>query len=300
MRLIKSYLKQTWIGLFLHNLLISCKGKTTAYDLHCELRMHGIRKAHRDRWSKKKVAFYPGFPCFGFSLYKILRVLGCRMTNAMDPSADLLVRWELNTYMQPMSAVPQGMRTINAACLDISKEHVDLVFHEVFGYRSFVNPQDFEGLCVKKSNSNATHDGQIIECPSKENEEGYVYQKLIDNQIDDEFVLDVRVPVIGQDIPCVLYKYRRLIDRFNHIDKAKIQEVGDVFTTEEVAKIKLFCTKIGLDYGELDVLRDKKDGKIYIIDCNTTPYGRSYVSDEEWNTYYFILADSFYNSFLKQ
>jgi len=30
---------------------------------------------------------------------------------------------------------------------------------------------------------------------------------------------------------------------------------------------------MALDYGELDVLRNKNDGKIYIVDVNNTPQG---------------------------
>jgi hypothetical protein len=30
---------------------------------------------------------------------------------------------------------------------------------------------------------------------------------------------------------------------------------------------------MGLDYGELDVLRDADDGRLYVVDVNTTPFG---------------------------
>src|SRR5258708_7256431 len=36
-------------------------------------------------------------------------------------------------------------------------------------------------------------------------------------------------------------------------------------------KIIMFCKEIGLDLGELDILRDKDDGRLYIVDANTTP-----------------------------
>ena len=34
-----------------------------------------------------------------------------------------------------------------------------------------------------------------------------------------------------------------------------------------------FMKKIGLDYGELDVLRDQDNNKIYVVDANSTPFG---------------------------
>jgi len=46
--------------------------------------------------------------------------------------------------------------------------------------------------------------------------------------------------------------------------------------------ISEFCSRIGLDYGELDVLRNKDDGKIYIVDVNYTPWGPpAKLSDDE-------------------
>jgi hypothetical protein len=35
-----------------------------------------------------------------------------------------------------------------------------------------------------------------------------------------------------------------------------------------------FCQKLGLDYGELDVLRDRIDRQLYIVDANNTPSSR--------------------------
>lgn len=32
------------------------------------------------------------------------------------------------------------------------------------------------------------------------------------------------------------------------------------------------CRIMGLDYGELDVLRDTEDGKLYVADVNNTPW----------------------------
>ena len=35
----------------------------------------------------------------------------------------------------------------------------------------------------------------------------------------------------------------------------------------------LFCRTIGLDMGEIDVLRDNATGRIYIVDVNSMPFG---------------------------
>ena len=36
---------------------------------------------------------------------------------------------------------------------------------------------------------------------------------------------------------------------------------------------RVFCRAFDLDYGGLDIMRDKVDGRIYIVDVNYTPFG---------------------------
>jgi glutathione synthase/RimK-type ligase-like ATP-grasp enzyme len=59
----------------------------------------------------------------------------------------------------------------------------------------------------------------------------------------------------------------------NENTSAELHETGTVLTTAEVERLLRFCAFIGLDYGELDVLRDKVDGRIYVVDVNSTPDG---------------------------
>jgi glutathione synthase/RimK-type ligase-like ATP-grasp enzyme len=53
----------------------------------------------------------------------------------------------------------------------------------------------------------------------------------------------------------------------------ELASTADVLSPEEVERIIRFCRRMGLDYGELDVLRHRDDGRIYIVDVNTTPWG---------------------------
>ena len=72
-------------------------------------------------------------------------------------------------------------------------------------------------------------------------------------------------------------KYRtvedRFVDRKHTAKKAIISNPLDVLSETELSLIKEFCEKLGLEYGELDVLRNREDGKIYIVDANNTPSG---------------------------
>ncbi len=40
---------------------------------------------------------------------------------------------------------------------------------------------------------------------------------------------------------------------------------------QEISNLLQFCQLMGMDYGELDVLRDRQDGRIYVVDANSTP-----------------------------
>ena len=74
--------------------------------------------------------------------------------------------------------------------------------------------------------------------------------------------------------------------------------VKQVISVKEYALIVRFCKEIGLDTGELDVLRDKDTGKIYIVDANNTPGGPPLeFTPEELETVLQLQADAFAKAF---
>ena len=155
------------------------------------------------------------------------------------------------------------------------KEIVQRIFKNSFGYDLEVDPLFHNGLAVKKSRVQARHDGNIVQCPLLLNDVDVdsVYQKVVNN-IVDKYVLDVRVPVINGIIPFCYLKYRPIADRFSNVNTfVKLVMPHDVFSESEVFKIKEFCERSGLEIGEVDVLRCKDNGKIYIVDSNNTPSG---------------------------
>ena len=44
-------------------------------------------------------------------------------------------------------------------------------------------------------------------------------------------------------------------------------------SSDEQAKVLELARAIGLDYGEMDGLRDRSTGKFYVVDINKTPFG---------------------------
>jgi len=245
---------------------------------------------------------YPDTPKTHHTLYKIAHRAGWRITNNPRARAHVYMHFEDTTFRKENSFLTsraRDHRVLNLGCLDISKQHVDAVFEEVFGYPLAVDPTRYSGPCVRKSNINAVHDGKIITCPT-EPEEGYVYQKHIDTEQPDGRYMDMRVPVMGSDIPFALKRYKAHNDMFDITIGAELFATRDVLDENEVSKIRQFCSTMGLDYGELDVLRDNKDGRIYIVDVNNTPsgpIGPLYNDKGSLSRWYTLLATSLVTEF---
>lgn len=226
---------------------------------------------------KKEILFVPEYPPLGSLAYKLSRLSGYAIRVHAENPYDVVFKLEDTTFSDSISSSQYEIKcVINGACTDISKEAVNAAFREVFGYRLGVDPLCYEGEMVVKSNQNSTHDGRVIEgpLPAPKVQKEKTYQKAIDNTVDDRsHVLDYRVPIHGDQIPLVYLKYRPVNSRFsNKNDFVDIKKSNEVFDPEEITKIQKFARRMGMDFGELDVLRDR-DGCIFIVDANSTPFG---------------------------
>jgi len=188
-----------------------------------------------------------------------------------------IMKWRDATRFDPaeLQKIPfDSGQIINAESLDISKRVVAGMFAETFGYPLEVNPLEFHGEIVEKSDENATHDGRVIQGPlALENiRADRVYQKTI-HSISDGLALDYRLPVMGGQIPLVYLKYRPVENRFSNTNlSVKLAEPAAVFSPAELKRIIAFAQAMHLDFGELDVLRDTDD-RIYVVDVSNTPSG---------------------------
>ncbi len=197
---------------------------------------------------KKRILFYPDFPYKKVPLYQICLLLGYDVTNNPQRRFDLAIKWQRYTTFSNNDRVLSELSTqknkiINFNCQDISKEYVNKVFKQVFGYNLGVDPLSYTGKCVAKSNLNAQHDGRIIDCPIAKIESGVVYQKLIDNEVKEHAVLDYRVPIFKQEIPLV-YKYLKRNQTkeqrfygYRSLISVELAETEEVFSQNEINKI---------------------------------------------------------------
>ncbi|MDJ0725340.1 MAG: hypothetical protein QNJ38_09535 [Prochloraceae cyanobacterium] len=232
--------------------------------------------------ARKTILFYPNFPYHRASIYQLCLALGYHVTQNPQSKFDAAIYWKRYATFFPenpilSSFIAENKTVINDRCQDISKSYIDEVFLNVFGYCISVDPLKYTGKCVAKSDLNARHDGKIIDCPISSKQSKVVYQKLIENEIEPGKLVEFRVPIFKQTIPLV-YTYLKNISNaeqrflgYPNLISVEITEASQIFTSKEIDNILEFCSQIGLDYGELDILKDKQDNKIYIIDANNTP-----------------------------
>ncbi len=251
-----------------------------------------------------RIVTYPDRPRPYHMLYKMTHVLGYRLTTDLRANAVAYVAFEDATVKErPDKLELAAIRpVINIDCNDISKKHVAAVFEKVFGYTLTVDPCTYTGTCVKKSDFNGTHDGMIVNCPiPKENEDpDCIYQRMVTCRVPgSDLLTEMRVPIFNDRIPCVRLKYRDPTSPFHYTVGIETADVDDVLSPEEVDKTLAVCRELGLTLGELDVLRDSDDGRIYILDVNNTPSGPAGLNRREGKSVVETMAVVFERTFVQ-
>ena len=182
---------------------------------------------------------------------------------------------DIEFYFDDVTAgeAPVAGDALNARCTDVSKSHVAEAFEAVFGYPLRVDPAVHQGPIVEKSEKNGVHDGRIMG-PGDAPRPDCVYQRLIDTTDDDGSANDLRTLCVGGVPILVWLKVKPAGARFAiHNRKASLRDPAEIFSGEEIARIGQFTSRMGLDWGGLDILRDRSDGRIYIVDVNKTDVG---------------------------
>lgn len=214
--------------------------------------------------------FAPDRPRPWYLVWAAATLAGLRLSDTPE-AADIAFFFEDATTGTPPA--PAGLPVINGRCGDVSKSHVAAVFEQVSGRALTVDPTRVSGPVVAKSETNGAHDGRIVTGPCAK-EVGLAYQRLIDTLAPDGMVEDLRCPTVGGEVPVVFLKRRPAASRFANANaEVAMLNPADVFSAEERALIANFCAALGLDWGGVDVLRDRRDGKLWIVDANKTDMG---------------------------
>ena len=237
--------------------------------------IQGVRasRALRGREPRARISFFPRKPHSYYAIWPVCQLADVKIVD--DPAdADLHFYFEDVEFLTAPRAAPSDRPAFNLGCYDIRKSVVTRTFEETFGYGLSVDPTTHDGLAVEKSELNGKHDGRIVQCPLAAARPGYVYQRLVENTFDGQEFVDIRTPIVGGRIPFVYLKRRKKSVRFsNDNHRVDLVDPDAVLSQDEQAKIAAFAQAMSLDFGGLDVLRDRNDGRIYIVDTNKTDMG---------------------------
>ena len=256
-----------------------------------------------------KVYIYGNYPHFQKSTtYFMLRKAGVEMSNKLNGKYDVGIYWDprmdINKQTPKLKQNGKKIKLINLFLVDTSKGFVAESFENHFGYGYKVDPITFQGYCISKHNGNGTKSCFFLKCPIDANDifKDHSYQQIIDytDKKDPNTLYELRIPIVGGIIPCVLFKTRNRGLRFTSKNRS-IQIVNPLkyLTVEECNKIITYCRYIGLELGEIDVLRSHEDGRIYIIDVNNTSWWPpNKLGDVDRNIVLNLMWNAFLESFL--
>lgn len=220
------------------------------------------------------IAFYPDKPRPWYFIWPVMHVSGAKLVDDVR-LADIVMQFDDSTATtNDRPEVKASARLVNFACDDISKSRVAAAFAAASGYALAIDPLAHAGPMVEKAELNAAHDGRVIEGPISAPAPGRVYQRLIENEIPGGLVEDLRCCLVG-GTPVILFRKRRPLARrfLNENVEVLLDQPRAVFTPDEITVIERFAAEIGLDWGGVDVLRDRLTGKIFIVDANKTDMG---------------------------
>lgn len=228
------------------------------------------------RWHNRRVSgraelvtFFPMRPEPSMQIVPVLLRLGVRIGFVPEPGS-VSIAWDTGTWFseRAMGQLPAG--AINGTCLDISKSRVDRAWADVAGYSISVDPLTADGPIVVKPEVNGLHGGRIETGPLKRRQRGVVYQRLIDSS-DGDRIVSTRAMIIGPEIPLSYETIRPIPNWFAGPYTSTPRPPNELYSAEEQHLLLRLAAALGLDYGELDVLRDKESGRIYVVDANRTP-----------------------------
>ncbi len=234
---------------------------------------HARQRLGRERSQRIRISFAPAMPYPWYAIWAVSHLADLDIVrNPAD--ADILFYFEDSEHVAALPFDAVDLPVLNGACLDIRKSMVAKTFERVFGYALHVDPRTHHGLALRKSERNGVHDGQILPCPYFPSTDGQVYQHLIDNTQDGRIYTDIRTPIVGGNLPTVYLKQRKANARFSNDNfRVVVTSASEQFSADEQRKITIFAQAMNLDFGGMDVLRDRRDGRIYIVDVNKTDMG---------------------------
>lgn len=219
------------------------------------------------------IAFVPHMPAFWYNVWIASQIAGLRPVTNVDDADSVFVFEDSTINAFDPATLPTDGAKINHRIKDVSKTRVGNVFESVFGYAITVDPLTYEGEGIRKSNQNGAHDGVRIFFPLREDQirDDMVYQRMVDSTNTPGISEDLRIAYVFGRIAVVYHKFKDIAVRFGtEYLRVDVRSAADVFSKDEIDRLVQFCETMGLDFGAVDVMRDKTSGRIYVVDVNKT------------------------------
>lgn len=233
--------------------------------------------------------FFPERPLARAQLVSMLGLIGVRIGS--DLRAGPQIAWQKDTWLDPADQARLPTYAINRGCSDVSKSRVDALWASVAGYSLSVDPLVTEGPMVVKSDLNARHDWRPVNGPLRRREPGMVYERFIDATVGDLFIQS-RPVIMRRHIPLV-YAVHFPRQHWHAEAEPFPSQTSEFYSAAETDLILDFTDALGLEYGELDVLRDNATGQLFVIDANPTPVRPHHITAEDEATTQRQMADAF-------
>lgn len=234
----------------------------------------------------KTICFYPHVPGRSSKLRKYAEKMNLKIGSLkVMPEAEAFMFWKYAAYHDRddphlataiRAAADSGIPVYNLGAVDVRKQTVDRYFEARFGRSALIQSDILmrgRGVCVEKGEGQCTKDGRILALPLRHLESGKVYMKFIDTRRPGSgglFNVDIRIPYFRGDIPFVILKWKKAIFKRGEWAAEFLEDPILELTLEEIRKTVAMMKAIGIDYAEIDALRNS-DGDLYIIDVNPTP-----------------------------
>ena len=237
------------------------------------VRLHGLIAA-LTRSRGPRIYFAPHRPRPWYIAWAAVVWGGMRFARSAA-EADASFYFEDQTQATPPA--PPSARAFNFGVGDVSKTHVARVMEAAFGYPLAVDPATFVGEAVEKGEGNGLHDGRLVTCPCTP-ASGKAYQRIIKTEGDDGWAYDLRTACVGRKPVVVFLKKKPAAERFSiQNTSVVVKRPSEALSLAEIAQLEKFCEAMQLDWGGLDVLRERESGRLYIVDVNKTDTGPAVV-----------------------
>ncbi|MEP7158083.1 MAG: hypothetical protein ABI797_01530 [Chloroflexota bacterium] len=241
------------------------------------------------------LTFYPMRPQPRAQVVTMLALIGVRIGVDIRRSGPAIA-WHSGTLLPAADAAALPAWAINRGCTDISKSRVDELWGRLAGYSISVDPLRTAGPIVVKSEANGRHDGRVVHGPLRQRRAGVVYQRFIDATVGDAF-MEARPVIIGGRMPLALESRRPRPHWATDALATLPRQPGELYSADEIETMLRFASAIGLDYGELDAVRETSSGNLYVLDANRTPTRPHFIPRDAEAEAMALMAATFANAF---